>query len=297
MKDMSLKYIVRECNLSSSEKMFISDFNVINKNKIANQRLEAFAVYTILKMYMGNDKESGFFLKADPKQLKFLASDVLFGIDVKFLNRVISSCFENDLFDKTFYDKFNILTSYDIQDKYFYSENVKRRALKTISDYRDFVYDSIWEDLKLADKNKKDACKNDENACNNKETKQDETETDTQTHTETKTSVLSTSDCFSLSDFASQFPNKKCEDNLTVPENVNLALLSKKVKESEFLQDAANLSIKWLIDHYHDIIKGTYKGTLKKSTPNQNFTGRDYSDRNLNELFDDLEKINLEDNL
>ena len=290
---MSLKYIVRECNLSSSEKMFIADFNVINKNKIANQRLEAFAVYTILKMYMGNDKESGFFLKADPKQLKFLASDVLFGIDLKFLNRVISSCFENDLFDKTFYDKFNILTSYDIQDKYFYSENVKRRALKTISDYRDFVYDSIWEDLKLADKNKKVARNNEEIASNNKETKQDETQTDTQTNTETKTSVLSTSTYFSLSDFASQFPNNKCEDNLTVPENVNLALLSKKVKESEFLQNAANLSIKWLIEHYPDIIQDRYKGTLKESTPAQNFTGRDYSGEDLSKLYTNLEEVEI----
>ena len=290
---MSLKYIVRECNLSSSEKMFIADFNVINKNKIANQRLEAFAVYTILKMYMGNDKESGFFLKADPKQLKFLASDVLFGIDLKFLNRVISSCFENDLFDKTFYDKFNILTSYDIQDKYFYSENVKRRALKTISDYRDFVYDSIWEDLKLADKNKKVARNNEEIASNNKETKQDETQTDTQTQIETNSSVLNTSDRFSLSDFISQFPNKKCDENLVVPEHINLSLLSKKVKESEFLQNANNLSIKWLIDHYSDIIQDRYKGTLKESKPTQNFTGRDYSGEDLSKLYTNLEEVEI----
>lgn len=291
MRDMSLKYIVRECNLSSSEKMFMADFNVINKNKIANQRLEAFAVYTMLKMYMGNDKESGFFLRADEKHLKTLASDVLYGIDIKFLKRVLVSCFDNDLFDKTFYDKFNILTSLDIQDKYFYSDNVKRRALKTIADYKDFVYASIWEDLKLADRNKKDACKNNKNASNNGETRPDETQTKTYTQTKTENETTGSA----LNFFLSQFPNKNFDKNTAVPENINLDLLAKKIKESTFLMSANNLDLTWCIKHYQDIISDRYKNfnTNQPKHAVLNYTPTDYSNTDLNKLFDNLEDIEI----
>ena len=284
---MSLTYIVRECNLSTPEKTFISDFNIINKNKIANQRLEAFAVYQLLKMYMGADKESGFFLIADEKHLKLLASDVLYGIDLKFINRVLYSCFENNLFDKALYDKFNILTSLDIQEKYFYSENVKRRALKTISNYKDFVYASIWKDLKLADKNKKVASKKGKTASNNKETKRDETKTETQTQTESENKISAEA----LQNFLSQFPNKNFDNTQEVPENIDFDLLAKKIKESDFLMQTKDLT--WCIKNYDKVLSGQYVTYNKSKKTDVNYTQRDYSGTDLNKLFDNIEDIEL----
>ncbi len=293
MKNMNLKYYPRANKLSNSERMFISDFNVINKNKIANQRLEAFAVFTLLKMAMGDNPESGFFLKADEKQLRLLASENLYGIDTKFLDRVLESCFNQCLFDRVLYEKFNILTSPDIQDEYFFSDTVKRRALEDIENYKDYVYEFIWDKLKIAGGNDKIASKKTKNASNFKETKQNKTQTKTQTREMQEPELDSFGN--SLSEFKSKFPSKMCDAILDIPSNVNLELLAKNILESEFLMKAANLNWSWCVKHYSDIVKGNYKNFSKSTSEKKDkkFIKHDYSDKNLNELFDDLDKIEL----
>ena len=292
MKDMSLKYYPRANKLSNSERLFISDFNIINKNKIANQRLEAFAVFMLLKMAMGENSESGFFLKADEKQLRLLASENLYGIDTKFLDRVLESCFNQGLFDRVLYEKFNILTSPDIQDEYFFSDNVKRRALKDISNYKDYVYGFIWDKLKIAGGSNKIASNKTKIASNFRETKQNETQTQTREIQEPEHDSFGNS----LSEFKSKFPSKMCDEILNIPSNVNLELLAKNILESEFLMKAANLNWSWCVKHYSDIVKGNYKNFSKStsdSKKDKKFIKHDYSDKNLNELFDDLDKIEL----
>ena len=74
MKDMSLKYIVRESNLSIPEKLMISEFSENYANYKPNLKLEAFAIYTKILMAMADNKESGFFIEAGQKELRLLAN-------------------------------------------------------------------------------------------------------------------------------------------------------------------------------------------------------------------------------
>lgn len=176
MKDMSLKYIVRESNLSIPEKLMISEFSENYSNYKANLKLEAFAIYTKILMAMADNKESGFFIEAGQKELKLLANEILYGVDIDLIKEVIDSCVENGLFDKDYYLNHKILTSRDIQEKYFYSPNVKRRNNEFIRHYKKYIYPDIWKQLlefknslKIACKNNEIACKNEEIACKNKE--------------------------------------------------------------------------------------------------------------------------------
>lgn len=298
MENMALTYFPRQNKLSLSERTFLSDFNLINKNKIANQKLEAFAIFTLIKMQIGDCSESGFFLKADEKHLALLASEMLFGIDLKFLKRVLQSCFNNGLFDKVYYDKFNILTSYDIQSEYFFSKKVKERAIPSLPKLKDLIYESIWVNLKNSGKNEESRTTNSNNRSKNGETKPNQTETNTDTDIKKKNLADTplASNGFSLSDLKNLFPDKGCKVEV-VPANLDLKLLSEKISESEFLKSAKNLSIDWCIKNYNQIISDTYKnyGSQQQKHAEQNLKSRDYSNQNLNNLLDDLDKIELEE--
>ena len=292
MENMAVTYFPRQNKLSLSERTFLCDFNVINKNKIANQKLEAFAIFTLIKMQIGDCSESGFFLKADEKHLSLLANEVLYGIDEKFLKRVLQSCFNNGLFDKAFYDKFNILTSYDIQSEYFFSKKVRERVISKLPQLKNLIYVSIWEKLKNSGKNGKVRTTNSESRTKNEETKLDKTELDISI-IEEKDLGTSTNSDFSLSDLKDKFPDKKCMAT-TVPMGIDLKLLSQKISESNFLKTAKNLSIDWCIKHYKDIVSDNYINYDQPTKQNsRNFKQRDYSETDLNSLFDNVEKIEL----
>ena len=44
MKSQSLKFFPRESKLTTQEQLFMSDFNIFNEKRVANQKLEAFAL-------------------------------------------------------------------------------------------------------------------------------------------------------------------------------------------------------------------------------------------------------------
>ena len=148
MKDMSLKYIVRESNLSMLEKLVMSDFNRVADKRTSNEKLEAFAIYIRLLMAMADNKESGFFLYVGKKDIALLAEE-FWGVDVGLVQDVIDSCVEHEIFDKEYYTKYKIITSQNIQEKYFYSHNVRRRVKEDLIKYRAYVYPNIWKKLNL----------------------------------------------------------------------------------------------------------------------------------------------------
>ncbi len=232
MKDMSLKYIVRESNLSMLEKLVMSDFNRVAEKRTSNEKLEAFAIYIRLLMAMADNKESGFFLYVGQKDIALLAEE-FWGVDIGLVQDVIDSCVEHEIFDKEYYTKYKIITSQNIQEKYFYSPNIRRRVKEDLIKYRAYVYPNIWKKLNLksteketnntqkvtcrneeiACKNGKVACKNDKVACKNEEivdnfeqTKQNKTKPNetkqNKTERETKQEAP---------------PNFSCEPNVNVP--------------------------------------------------------------------------------
>ena len=89
----------------------------------------------------------------------------------------------------------------------------------------------------------------------------------------------------SLQTFKNNFPNKKCDDDITYIPGIDFELLTKCINESpQFLLKFNNpFNWKWCIDHYEGIISGKYRKFPKIKQENQpkhgvqNFPGRKYS--------------------
>lgn len=281
MKSQALKFFPREVKLSTQEELFLSDFNILNKERMANQRLESFAVYTLLLMKMAEDETAGYYINFDQDTRNLLANKI--GTDNKFLSRVVQSCLERGLFDKVMFQKYNILTSPDIQDKYFFGKQ-RCSKLQIIADY---LYDFVYENYENVIKKAKIVNKNGEIVNKNSQTTQDKTNTNTETRDS------STSD--SLKKFNQIFPEKVTNGNVKIPDYVNMELLMQKIKQSDFLQKCPNLNLNWLIqkDNYEKVIKDFYTNRTFTPSNEQTFKQRTYSSEETNNLFTNLEDIKL----
>ena len=280
MKSQSLKFFPRESKLSNQEELLLSDFNISNKDKVANQRLECFAVYMLLLMKMSEDDNAGYFLEYNQDNKNLLANKI--GTDNKFLNRVVFRCIERGLFDKAMFQKYNILTSADIQDKYFFG---KQRCSK-IRVVVDYLYDFVYTNFENVFKKAIFVNKNGEIVNKKTQTTLDNTDTDTDTNTETNTQST-------FENFSSLFPNKIDMSLKDIPPFVNLETLTEKLKESEFLQKCNNLTMHWFCqeNNYKKIISDFYKGMSFNN--NKPYQTRSYTQEELDSLYTNLDDINL----
>lgn len=286
MKSQSLKFFPRESKLTTQEQLFMADFNISNKERVSNQKLEAFAVYILLRMKMSDDDDTGYFLKFDQDLLNLLSCSI--GTDNKFLTRVVKRCLERGLFDKVMFNKYQILTSPDIQDKYFFG---KQRCTK-IRVIKDYLYGFIYEKYDFVNKKCEIVNKNGEIVNKNKQTTQDNT--NTQTNRDTQTQAMCTNSGLNL--FLKEFPNK-AESNVEIPSYVDFKTLTEKIKASEFLRIANNLKLSWFVkkENYEKVISGQYDKIV--FSPGKNKTGwREYSQEELNDLYTNLDEINIGEN-
>ena len=274
MKSQSLKFFPRQSKLSTEEQLFLSDFNVVNKDRVANQRLESFAVYILLRMKMSEDDYTGYYLKYEPDIKNLLAHSI--GTDNKFLNRVIYRCLERGLFDKLMFQKYNILTSESIQDEYFKGKE-RCSKMQVINDY---LYESIRHNYEKLLKKFEIVNINGEIVNIFKQTTQDDTNTNNMRKDQTT----------ALNDFLSHYPNKK-ETVKDIPDNVDFKLLKEKLDESDFLQKANNLKLNWLILNYNNILNDTYKNYSNKKL--KEFENHQYTEEQYNSLFTNLDEIKL----
>ena len=93
------------------------------------------------------------------------------------------------------------------------------------------------------------------------------------------------------------FSKDKKEETLTVsPEE--LQKINKAVEESDFLKNAKNLNMNWLIKNKDKVLSGAYK-TYNKPTTNNNYfaTGneRTYTQEDYDSMWSDLDNINWDD--
>lgn len=281
MKSQALKFFPREAKLSIQEELFLSDFNVLNKERMANQRLESFAVYVLLLMRMSEDENSGYYINFDQDTRNLLANKI--GTDNKFLSRVVQSCLARGLFDKVMYEKYQILTSPDIQDKYFFG---KQRCTK-IQIVSDYLYDFVYENYENVIKKAKIVNKNGEIVNKNLQT--------TQNKTDTNTNTRDTHSCDSLSKFNQTFPEKAVKEEIKIPDYVNMDLLIEKIKQSDFLQKCPNLNLTWLIqkDNYDKVTSDFYTNRNFKPVKTVDYSKRDYSAEEINSLYTNLEDIKI----
>lgn len=284
MKSQSLKFFPRESKLTTQEQLFMSDFNISNKERVANQKLEAFAVYILLRMKMSDDDDSGYFLKFDQDLLNLLSCSI--GTDNKFLTRVVKRCLERGLFDMVMFKKYQILTSPDIQDKYFFG----KQRCTNIRVVKEYLYNFVYEKYEFVNKKCKIVNINGEIVNTNLQTTQDKTNTKTNNETQAERTNPE------LELFLKEFP-KKAESEVKIPDYVNFKALAEKVRCSDFLKMANNLKLSWLVkkENYDKVISGAYDKIVFSlgSSKTQNYTNHEYSQEQLINLFTDLDKVNL----
>ena len=93
--------------------------------------------------------------------------------------------------------------------------------------------------------------------------------------------------CYFLSHTYKQFKINVDKNEL---EGIDIERLKEKLKQSTFLQTT---NMRFVLDHYQDILNGKYDDFSKNTKQEQNYSNRHYSSEDLNTLFDNLEKIEL----
>lgn len=279
----SLKFFSRTTQLNQSERLFISKYEnrpLINRN----YKLEALGVLTYLQMLLFSDPDSGFYYDVSGNRFQLLASEM--GIQNKTLKQYLDWCFEYNLLDEEMFKKYSILTSFKMQDDYA-NAGLERRCQNINLDY---VYPacSFTYKYEIALQKYKNAIQKKEFAKQNSgdETKQDKIlkyDIREDNNLDIKTFNLS------LQKFKNDFPNKKCDDDITYTPGIDFELLTKCINESPqfLLKINKPINWKWCIDHYEGIISGKYRQfpeVNKAKRCAQNFIGRDYSHTDLNDL-------------
>lgn len=290
----SLKFFSRTTKLHQSEKLFISKYE---NRPLANRnyKLEALGILTYLQMLLLSDPDTGFYYDVSGNRFQLLASEI--GISNKTLKQYLDWCFEYNLLDEEMFKKYNILTSIKMQEDYA-NAGLERRCQNINLDY---VYPacSFTYKYEIALQKYKNALQKQKNVTQNSgdKTKQDTSNKDVRENTNLDSQAFN----LSLQKFKDDFPNKKCDDDIPYTPGIDFELLTKCINESpQFLQKFNSpMNWKWCIDHYSNIIAGKYRQFPKTSTVDQpkhsvqNFTGRDYSQTDLNSLFDDLSKVEI----
>lgn len=99
-----------------------------------------------------------------------------------------------------------------------------------------------------------------------------------------------------LAKFQKRYPEKKIDCQLASFSNIDFEKLVRYIDNSDFLQSSDNLSLKWLLTHYEEIVSGVgkYKTTKNYSSDyKKNFQGRGYSTGDLNDLFMSIDDIEI----
>lgn len=288
----SLKFFSRAVHFSQSEELFINKYQ--NRASDRNTKLEAIGALTYLQMLLHSDVDTGYYYDVSGNRFQLLASKM--GISNKTLKQILDWCFEYNLLDEEKFKKYEILTSVKMQEDYA-NAGLERRCQNINIDY---VYPacSFTYKYEIALQKYKNAIQKQKNVTQNSgdKTKQDVTKEILGENTNLSTQSFK----LSLQKFKENFPDKKCDDEIPYTPGIDFDLLAKCINESpQFLQKFHSpMNWKWCIDHYKGIISGKYRQFPKTNTIDQpkavqNFTGRDYTQTDLNSLFDDLSKVEL----
>ena len=115
-----LDYFPMDVDMNTSMKLFQAEYGLIG-----------FAV--IVKLWSKIYKEEGYYCNWN-YDISLLFSQEI-GLEINSLSKYIDAAFRRELFDKSLYDKYSILTSSGVQKRYFSS--VKKR--KSVSVFEEFI--------------------------------------------------------------------------------------------------------------------------------------------------------------
>lgn len=300
----SLKFFSRTVHFSQNEELFFAEYKnrpVLNKSdkKDSYNQFEALGLLTYLQMVLFSDSETGFYYDVSGDRFPLLANKL--GISPKQLSQLLKRCFKYSILDLAMYQKYQILTSYKMQDDYSKVLDKPQDRVRAQNINMDYVYPGcdFTQKYENALQKFKKALQKREKALQNSgdETKQDNITKDILRESN-NLDVQSFN--LSLQKFKDAFPSKACDDEIPYASGIDFDLLTKCINESpQFLKKFNQpMNWKWCIDHYENIIAGKYREFPKPTTDQpkhavQNFKGRDYTQADLNSLFDDLSKVEL----
>ena len=252
----------------------------------AEYGLQGFAV--VVKLFQRIYGEQGYYCDWTNEVALLFAHKI--GLGGGVVSEIVNAAIKRGIFDKTLYEKYQILTSKGIQERYF--EVVSRRK-EVIVDSR-FLLTSCCKNAKNVCKNEKNVDISSKNVDISKQSKVKESKVKNskcETHTRNYDSgtVVVTEDYGRtnvhphLTDFIKRNPRILWDAN--PPKDFDFVLLEKKIKESSFL--GAQTLLSFFIKHYDKILADGYKDFHK---PNEGvkqgngFNQRSYREEELNEL-------------
>lgn len=95
-------------------------------------------------------------------------------------------------------------------------------------------------------------------------------------------------------EFLKKYP-KKAVRGYHVPQYIDLKPIMQAMEESHFLRHANNLTLKWLVKNREKVCSGRYKDYEKPNYTQTNQNEHNYSDEELNKLFDNNKIIETKD--
>lgn len=135
------------------------------------------------------------------------------GVDINLINNVVSRAIKIGIFNESMFSKYAILTSEEIQEKYF--DVVKRRKeIVAINEYLLVSVDNFRENVCIISKN---VCKNQENVCRNSTSKVKESKAKESNNTMCKAEALSL-----FERLWPLYPNKKGKGQVSDKAKLNL---------------------------------------------------------------------------
>lgn len=279
-----ISFVQFEAQFTDELERFLSEYAGVNSSKYHK------ALSLILQIQMRAGNTGGYYLSATEEDIVYDARK--FNVSVFDLKAIYDMATKRGVFDRKQYEENHIITNNTLQITFLSAKARNTNWTMDAKHILEFVYNFYKSDnkyKKIADKLDKIAGRN---------------QSKEQNGNEKKNNVLQDDD-LTLAEFKQLHPNKciTLPDDWVKPDGVKLAIISEAIKHSQkFLNVKAYMTLERLSTEFYDKVCGNYyddsnfdnnlaKNEIKKQT--QNYNNRDYSNQDLDKLYDDLESVEL----
>ena len=258
----------------------------------AKYKLKGIGVYVKLLQKIFSDE--GYFYKISDDVILLLKQELNLQPADNIIQDVIDECIARELFDKSKYVKYSILTSEEIQKEYL---NAVRKR-KNVDLVKNYLLPFATKFLKMAEKKQKTAeeiKKTAEDLDKGKESKGKENNINNTKEGDYTNIVTNTAPDFpSLIKKFEDATGKYTKDVKVLPIGIDMELLINKVKASDFLMRANNMSLKHCLLNYDKIISGFYDNDKPTAQKVNLIHEHKYTTEELNSFFTNIDDIKFD---
>lgn len=280
-----INFVQFETQFTDELEKFLSEYAGVNSSKYHK------ALSLILQIHMRAGNTGGYYLSATEEDIVYDARK--FNVSVFDLKAIYDMSTKRGVFDLKQFKENHIITNNTLQIAFLSAKARNTNWNMDAKHILEFVYNYYKSDSKF----KKIADKLDKITGRFKSKEQN--------GNEKKGNEVIDDDDMTLTEFKQLHPNKciTLPDDWIKPEGVKLKLISDAIKRSDkFLNVKAYMTLERMATEFYDKVCGNYyddsnfennpvKNEHKKQT--QNYTNREYSEKELNSLYTDLDKVEL----